>query len=164
MSTVIIIPGRETQTIPGLTLTTADVVASFAGDINLSSMDSTESEVDGVTTVAFSNRTGTKGNTDLLEAMFAEFALQQNTPEVTPEVEVEEEEEFDEFDEPEVINTLIVIPGREDQLVRGIVLDSQMVRESFSGDIDLSSYDVEETELGDTLQVAFQARTGTKGA
>jgi hypothetical protein len=245
-STTIIIPGRETQTIPGVILTKADVIASFAGDINLSSMESSETKNGDSVTITFSNRTGTKGNdiyvagdlvlngdvtinstrieipgreaqvipgvmskNDILAAfsgtvdlgsMECNDSVSGDTQVFTfsnrtgtkgnvdsfkaimdliqaaaaqasaPAVEEEEEDEFeeegfeeDEDDFVELKNTKITIPGRETIVLKDLVMDATMVKNSFSGQIDLSGYNVEEIEQGDTLEVRFTARTGTKG-
>lgn len=158
-NTRVIIPGREAQTISGIALSIDDVVSAFAGDVDLSRLDSRES-VDGDTrTITFSNRTGTKGQVNIIEAIARAVA------DAAP-VEDEEDDDFyeeGEDDDVELVNTRIIIPGRETQTIMGMVLDSTQVKESFQGDIDLSSYDVSETEIGNTLEVRFTARTGTKG-
>lgn len=170
-NTRIEIPGREAQTIPGLVMTPADVRAAFAGDVDLTGMNVQEA-VDGDThVITFANRTGTKGQTNLLSAIFA--AVQEAEAQQRATVDAEEDfvdEYFEDADlevvadeTPELTSTRIVIPGREDQFIPGIVLDAQMVKDSFSGEIDLSGYNVEEIENGSTLEVRFSARTGTKG-
>lgn len=169
-NTRIEIPGREAQTIPGLVMTPADVRAAFAGDVDLTGMNVQEA-VDGDTQViTFANRTGTKGQTNLLSAIFAAVQEAETQQRATVDAEADNVEEylaneyFEDTDEtPELTSTRIVIPGREDQFIQGIVLDAQMVKDSFSGEIDLSGYNVEEIENGSTLEVRFSARTGTKG-
>lgn len=161
-NTRIVIPGREAQIIPGLAMSKSDVVAAYAGDMDLSGMNCAECVEGDTAVITFSNKTGTKGQTNLLDAIFAAVAEQSAQASVeTPE---EDDEDFED-DEDEVVlrNTLIMIPGREAQRVPGIVMDAQLVKDSFSGDIDLSGYDVEEVDNGDTLEVRFTARTGTKG-
>ena len=157
-STRIEIPGREAQVIPGIVMNQAEVRAAFAGEIELAGMQCTESEEDGVAIISFANKTGTKGQVDILNTILAAVAANAPAVEATAEDIEEDEDEF-----IEVVNTLISIPGREDQVIPGIVLDAQMVKDSFSGEIDLSGYNVEETENGNTLEVRFTARTGTKG-
>lgn len=166
-NTRIVIPGREAQDIPGLRMTQQDVRAAFAGEIELSGMNCSECVEGDTAVITFSNKTGTKGQTNLLNAIFAAAAEQSSTSQALVEDDVEGDgfDEYYEEDEEvvELRNTLIVIPGREAQRVPGIVMDAQMVKDSFSGDIDLSGYNVEEIENGDTLEVRFTARTGTKG-
>ena len=155
VGTRIEIPGRETQTIPGVSMGRAEVIAAFAGDLDLGTMNCEESLEDDYQVITFSNRTGTKGAVNIGDAIAAAL---RGTEEVEPEDFEDEEDDY-----IELSNTRISIPGRETQTIPGIVLDAQMVRESFSGDIDLSGYAVEEVEDGDTLVVTFSARTGTKG-
>ena len=165
-NTRIVIPGREAQVIPGLAMSKADVIAAYAGDMDLSGMNCEESFEGDTTVITFSNKTGTKGQTNLLDAIFAAVAEQSNQASVESTEDAEDEDfEDEDEDEDEVVlrNTLIMIPGREAQRVPGIVMDAQLVKDSFSGDIDLSGYDVEEVDNGDTLEVRFTARTGTKG-
>lgn len=162
-STRIEIPGREAQVIPGLRMSQSDVRASFAGEIDLAAMNCSESTDGDTHVISFANRTGTKGTTNVLSAIFAAVEEAQAT-QAREAAEAELEEEYDEFEEDEtLVNTRVSIPGREDLVIRGMVLDAQMVKDSFSGDIDLSGYNVEEIENGNTLDVVFTARTGTKG-
>lgn len=181
INTRIVIPGREAIVLQDVVLQPADVIAAFAGDINLSGMDYASSVERNDQVITFSNKTGTKGTVDMMAALLAAIqaspsAQAQLSAAVAPtaatlaaewpEEEEEEEEFFEEEIEEEIVqlrNTRIVIPGREDQLINGIVLDAQMVKDSFSGELDLSGYDVSETEFGATLEVRFSARTGTKG-
>lgn len=157
-STRIEVPGREAQVLDGYVMSADEVISAFAGSVNLSGMDHTEEDVDGVRVVSFKNRTGTKGSTVNINDIFAALQGSQNEA-IASSDEIEEEEE----DEVELANTRITIPGRQDQVITGMVMDSQIIKESFAGTIDLSGYDVEETENGDTLEVRFSARTGTKG-
>lgn len=162
-STRIDIPGRESQTIPGMVLGRSDVISAFASELDLAGMDCNECDEGEVRVFSFANRTGTKGQVNLIDAIMAAVNAsnaQQQVEDFSPE---DLEEELDDEDEELLVNTNIEIPGREAQLIRGIVLDAQMVKDSFSGEIDLSGYDVEEVERGDTLHVIFKARTGTKG-
>ncbi|CAL9988555.1 hypothetical protein VPHD69_0307 [Vibrio phage D69] len=174
-NTRIVIPGREAQTIPGIVMGQADVRAAFAGEIELGGMDCVECVEGDTAVITFANKTGTKGQTNLLSAIFAAVEEQTRQEQASVDVAADEDEFEDEDDfledegdfgnEERVVlrNTLISIPGREAQTVPGIVMDAQMVKDSFAGDIDLSGYNVEETEVGDTLEVRFSARTGTKG-
>jgi len=162
MTTRIQIPGREDQVLPGMTLTEDQVVASFAGTVDLSSYESSTSTVNGETVISFTNRTGTKGSGDA--DAFLSMVLSQiagASPEVTSVDFTKEEAEPEEV---ELVNTLIKIPGREAQTIPGMVMDTAQVRAAFSGSVDLSSYDSSETEEGDTLVIEFTNRTGTKGA
>lgn len=179
INTRIVIPGREAIVLQDVVLQPADVIAAFAGDINLSGMDYASSVERNDQVITFSNKTGTKGTVDMMAALLAAIqaspsAQAQLNAAVAPTAatlaaewpEDDFEEDEDEEDEEEFVqlrNTRIVIPGREDQLINGIVLDAQMVKDSFSGELDLSGYDVSETEFGATLEVRFSARTGTKG-
>lgn len=168
-ATKIIIPGREAQTIPGASLSKQDVVSAFVGTVDLNSMECETALEDGVKVFTFSNRTGTKGQVNVLAEMMK--LLQQasaGTAVVEDEEDYEDEEddfEADEYedDDQQLVNTRIIIPGRETVNIAGLVMDATMVKNSFSGTIDLSSYNVEEIEDGDTLEVRFTARTGTKG-
>lgn len=161
-NTRIEIPGREAQVIPGLVMASAEVRAAFASDIDLSGLECAECVEGDTAVITFSNRTGTKGQTDLLAAIFAAVESRQLAVDAEEEAE-EEEEHYEEEEYEDLTSTRIVIPGREDQFIQGIVLDAQMVKDSFSGEIDLSGYDVEEIEYGNVLEVRFTARTGTKG-
>lgn len=178
INTRIVIPGREAIVLQDVVLQPADVIAAFAGDINLSGMDYASSVERNDQVITFSNKTGTKGTVDMMAALLAAIqaspsAQAQLSAAVAPtaatlaaewpEDDFEDEEEEDEEEFVQLRNTRIVIPGREDQLINGIVLDAQMVKDSFSGELDLSGYDVSETEFGATLEVRFSARTGTKG-
>ena len=178
INTRIVIPGREAIVLQDVVLQPADVIAAFAGDINLSGMDYASSVERNDQVITFSNKTGTKGTVDMMAALLAAIqaspsAQAQLNAAVAPtaatlaaewpEDDFEDEEEEDEEEIVQLRNTRIVIPGREDQLINGIVLDAQMVKDSFSGELDLSGYDVSETEFGATLEVRFSARTGTKG-
>lgn len=182
INTRIEIPGREAQLIPGVVMTPVDVRAAFAGEIELGGMDCTEACEGTTNVISFANKTGTKGQTNVLAAIFEAVQAAQvaQAGQITTEVGYtaepvedlsDEDDFFDEEDEDEYIetaapaltNTRIVIPGREAQVIPGIVLDAQMVKDSFSGEIDLSGYNVEEIERGNTLEVIFTARTGTKG-
>lgn len=213
LNTRIDIPGRESQTIPGVVMTQDEVRAAFAGTVNLGSMNCAECAEGDTQILTFSNRTGTKGQIDILQELFRQ--LSADTPEVEEEVEVvntmisvpgqpdrevrgmvlssdmvldainsedlsddytvEETvmgdtlhivvmNDYEEDEVEELADTLIVIPGRDNQFVKGMVLDASMVRDSFAGSVDLSGYNVEEIESGSTLQVVFTARTGVKGA
>ena len=173
VNTRIEIPGREATVVPGIVMNKADVVSAFAGDLDLGSMTCTECVEGDTQVITFANRTGTKGQTNLLSAIFAAVQEQAAADQAALVDDEEEDEFFDEEDDeygyededevPALRNTLIAIPGREVQTVPGIVMDAQMVKDSFSGDIDLSGFTVEEIENGDTLEVRFTARTGTKG-
>lgn len=167
-NTRIEIPGREAQVIPGLVMTPSDVQAAFAGDVDLSGMTFSEEDLGDTHLISFANRTGTKGQTNLMQAIVA--AVQQAQEESTalaqeeaPVAVAQEETSVAVEETLELNSTRIVIPGREDQVIEDIVLDAQMVKDSFSGEIDLSGYNVEEVENGNTLEVRFTARTGTKG-
>ena len=162
VNTRIEIPGREAQIIPGLVMTQDDVRAAFAGEVDLAGMNCTESQERDCHVISFANRTGTKGQTNIMSAIFQAVQDAQANQGATVE---DYEEEYPEEEEEEVVlsNTRIYIPGREVQLIPGIVLDAQMVKNTFAGEIDLSGYNVEEIDRGDTLDVVFTARTGTKG-
>lgn len=178
VNTRIEIPGREAQVIPGIVMAQADVRAAFAGEIDLGGMVCNECADGDTQVISFANRTGTKGQVDLLDLIFKAVQAQaaQNVAAPAPAapsntyavMQDEDEDEFEEDDlsdeyDVQLLNTRIVIPGREAQIIQGIVLDAQMVKDSFSGEIDLSGYNVEEVDNGDTLDVIFTARTGTKG-
>lgn len=160
-ATRIEIPGREAQVIPNANMSAGDVVAAFAGTLDLNQYESSESYDDGIKVVRFATRTGTKGSggqvdiSDIFRALSGQVATTAPTPEVVEE---------DEYPAVALRNTRIIIPGREVQDLPGMVLDASQVRSSFSGSLDLSGYDVEENDLEDgTLEVRFTARTGTKG-
>lgn len=182
VNTRIEMPGREAVTLPGQVLDAGQVIAAYTGTVDLSGYNHAE-EVEGDTQVIrFTNRTGTKGQTNLLDVITQALAAQAVTgttsessntsidlskgfaaePAYVESVEDDFVADYD--DEPEeLVNTRILIPGREAQFIPGMVMDATMVRDSFSGTIDLSGYTVEEVEDGDTLEVRFTARTGTKG-
>lgn len=168
-STKILIPGRVAQTIPNVAMTASDVRAAFAGGIDLTQMDFQESIEGSTRVISFSNRTGTKGQVNVLDAIFEAVRNAQaqqeeeEFPEEFPEDDFEEDEEDEAEEAVELRNTRIVIPGRVAQVINNVVLDAQLVKNSFSGTIDLSGFNVEEIEDGDTLEVRFTARTGTKG-
>ena len=178
VNTRIEIPGRETLEIPGMVMTPSDVRAAFAGDVDLTGMTVNEETRDDFKVITFANKTGTKGTETLMSVIMA--AVEQATAEqatagsdpfnevdsisATEAVSMVEaasimEEEVD----VALTSTRIIIPGREDQFIPGMLLDAQQVKDSFSGELDLSGYDVEEIESGSTLEVRFTARTGTKG-
>lgn len=140
MNTIISIPGRETQTISGLSLTKSQVIASFAGDIDLSGMDATETTSGDTTTIAFSNRTGTKGN---------DVTVNIENVNVSGDL---------------VVNTRILIPGREAQVIPGIKMTGSQVIAAYATDLDLSSMELSEYDESSEHVVAFTTRTGTKGA
>lgn len=162
-ATRIEIPGREAQVIPNANMSASDVVAAFAGTLDLNQYESSESYDESIKVVRFSTRTGTKGSggqVDISEIFRALSGQVATAAAPTPEVVVEE----DEYTPVTLHNTRIIIPGREVQDLPGMVLDASQVRSSFSGSLDLSGYDVEENDLEDgTLEVRFTARTGTKG-
>lgn len=70
------------------------------------------------------------------------------------------EEDEDDFVQQ---NTHIFIEGREDKFLPNTVMDAQQASAFFEGQINLSSMDVEEVENGDTLEIRYTVRTGTKG-
>lgn len=167
-ATRIEIPGRETSTIPNMNMSVQDVVSAFAGTMDLSRYESNESLEGDVKVVRFSTRTGTKGAGQIsIEDVFRTVVNAATTtaaPQVNSEADTVPQVDADEDVALELTNTRIVIPGRESQFIRGMVLDAQQVRNSFAGQIDLSNYDVEEIDQDDgTLEVRFTARTGTKG-
>ena len=169
-NTRIEIPGREAMNIQGLVMKKEDVISAYAGDIDLGGMSCSEEEIDGTMVFSFANRTGTKGQQDIIQVIIDAVNKAQRDQEIAAQEDEDEDEDEDEFfddedeeDYEEVVNTLIRIPGREAQVINGMVLDAEQVRASFSGDIDLSSYSVTEEEFGDTMEITFQARTGTKG-
>ena len=164
VNTRIEIPGREAQIIPGLVMKPNDVRAAFAGEVDLGGMVCTESQERDCHVISFANRTGTKGQVNIMDVIFQAVQDAQTSRD---ESEDEFEDELTDFEDEDldvvVSNTRIFIPGREAQVIPGIVLDAQMVKNTFAGEIDLSGYNVEEVERGDTLDVIFTARTGTKG-
>ena len=169
MNTTIVIPGRPAQTIEGMALSKADIIGSFAGDIDLGSMACTETTEGDTKVVSFANRTGTKGAVDLEGVLNQALNIvRSNREEEEPEEEEYDEDGYDEYededeDECEVVNTTIVIPGRPAQTINGMVLLKGSIISSFEGDIDLGSMACTETTEGDTKIVSFSNRTGTKG-
>lgn len=216
--TTIIIPGREAQTIPGMELGVDDVVAAFAGQIDLRNYESSVATEETGPVITFSNRTGTKGNDlfDVLSQALASTAVEEPAAPAGPtgtkilipgreaqtipgmlmdaeqvkaayqgqidlsayNVDVQVDGEFQVVtftnrtgtkgavldDSAALKHTKIVIPGREAQVISNMVLDASGVKAAYAGQIDLSAYNVEETEDGETLVVTFSNRTGTKGA
>lgn len=180
VNTRIEMPGREAVVIPGQVLDAGEVIAAYTGTIDLSGYNHSEEHDGDTQVIRFANRTGTKGTTNLVDviaqalATQAAQASQNTTPSVdlskgfvaAPAYEESVDDDFvDDYEEEfeELVNTRIFIPGREAQFIPGMVMDATMVRDSFSGTLDLSGYTVEEVEVGDTLEVRFTARTGTKG-
>lgn len=148
--TTIIIPGREAQTIPGMALGVDDVVAAFAGQIDLKNYESSVATEDTGPVITFSNRTGTKGNDlfDVLSQALASTATVEEEP-AAPAGPT---------------GTKILIPGREAQVIPGMLMDAEQVKGAYAGQIDLSAYNVDVSVDGDFQVVTFTNRTGTKGA
>ncbi len=166
-NTIINIPGRPAQTLSNTVLTAAQVVEAFTGTLDLSRYESHETD-DGLNhVVTFQNRVGTKGNLNLDEQLaMIESArqniLDQQAAAAAPAASVSIEPAA--VAPIGLVNTMIRIPGRPDSVISGMVLDAELVRQNYSDSLDLSNFSAEEVENGDTLEIHFSARTGTKGA
>ena len=162
MNTEIRIPGKEVQTLEGMTMSVTDVISAYSGRIDLSAYEATSTVVGDTTVIEFKNRTGTKGNARM-DALFNVISQALLDASVDDTEEDEEEDEEYEEDDVEVSNTEIRIPGREVQVIRGMVLSSAQVISNYSGRIDLNAFTSNTYVSGDTQVVEFTQRSGTKG-